>query len=287
MNPLKVLLAIALSAGLAIGETPLRIVDTVAELDALYPNIEQPAVLVRGLTVKDDWSPPRLYMWNPDSTTATNNSIRPTIFGVGRWTYLTNVTFEGVTILGTTNNTTTLRVRGANVGSRMLWLERGGFDTLGFGIGSETLTLANESKGRFLFSFAADNTTTTIYGGANSGAGFTNGRSFNLQAQNANGLLTNENSSGGSVNHYSGAGTGLGTLSQIDFWVPVTNPASATNYQVLRRMFQIRHPTAIDVLTNNTGIRIYAYDSATNIIAHRMVITNEGGILRPIFIPEY
>ena len=193
---------------------------------------------------------------------------------------------SGSFVLGSSSVARTLRLIGGLGGARHMLMERVGVGTNSIGISLGTIHMVDETAGRFIATFSSDATTVAFNGGGNSAAGTTNGRVMNLTAPSANTSLTNESSVGGTLNILAGAGTGIGALSQINFQAPTLNNSTLTNVQPMRTLLTVRTPAVIDATTNNTGIILYYYPSATNLpVAIRMVITNEGGILRPIFVP--
>lgn len=275
---------------LAFGQPAMRVVDTLADLDQLYPNIEQPTALVRGRLVRDDISPPRIYFWNPDSAAATNDSIRPVRMGIGRWIYSTNATFIGSMIIGDPSLQTAAIFKGFSVGASGIKMERSGVGTNGIGIAGGTVNFWRDDPGvrRMIASFVEDITSASIHLGGNGYSGYTAGRDGFVFAGGVDLTTTNENKIGGDLFLYSGPGSGSGTPSRIAFYVPGTNTTSSTTAQNFYSLFQIQHPQTPN-LTNNTGLKVTYYRDigGTNyLVTARMVLTNESGKLRDYWIEE-
>jgi len=290
MRKLFTSLFAAVSAAV-LGDSPVRVVDTLAELEQLYPNIEQPTAIVRGRLVRDDISPPRIYFWNPDSTSSTNDSIRPVRMGVGRWIYSTNATVLGSMTIGETNLQTALTLRGFISGTSGLKLERFGIGTNGISIAGGQIGLRQEdpATSRFIAVLNNDANNASLYLGGNAYTGFATGRVGNIYAPGVDLTTTNENKRGGDLYQGAGFGSGVGTPAAIRFAVPAPNTNSTTGGQSLLTMMELRHPATISATTNNTAFKlVYIKDiTGTNYYTTlRMVVTNESGILRPIFIEE-
>lgn len=266
-----------------IGDTPVRIVDTVADLANLYPNVDQPAVIVRGLSVRDDWSPPKVFFWNPDSTAATNDYTQPVRFGVGRWINTTNITFDGAARFGSPGMFGTLTLRGFASGVSGIVMERSGVGTNGISIAGGTISLRREDPGasRFIATFAEDTSFADMFLGGNSSAGFTNGRTGRIFAPSSNASLTNEqHQAGGDLYLSPGIGTGTnGSTSKIQFIAVDPTAAGSTNVHVRRTMAEIKMPQVLNEFTHNTAWFIYAYTNNGSPFFQRwrMVLTNASG----------
>lgn len=289
MKTFKLFFVLAVIGVSAVGESPLRVVDTLADLDQLYPNVEQPTAIVRGRLVRDDYSPPRIYFWNPDSSATTNDSIRPVRFGLGRWIYTTNVVFEGRMTVGHTNQFgATATFKGFLFGTSGLIMERFGVGTNGISIAGDQVSFRREDPGvsRFITTFANTDTTASMYLGGNSYPGFTSGRSSAIFAAGVDLTTTNENKVGANLDLYAGSGSGIGAPPRIGFRVPTPNTNSPTAGQTnILTVGEFRFP-AFPSLTNNTSFRISFLDGSgtTNFVYTnrfiRMVLTNESGIWR-------
>jgi len=268
------------------GETPIRVVDTVTDLDALYPNIEQPVVMVRGFSTIDSWTPPKQFFWNPSSVAVTNDYIRNTKMGVGRWVHNTAYNSPGTVTIGLSNVQTALDITGGTLGSRIVKLTRTGVGTVGINTAAGSFSIWDDSTGNPIATFLATASLADfLVGGFTTSAGLT-GRVGRVFAPSASVSATNEHLAGGNLELISGIGTGTGTLSRINFIGEAQNVVSPTGTQPYRTLMSVKVPDTVDVLTNNTGIIFYYYPIATNLpVAIRMIVTNEGGILRPIFVP--
>lgn len=294
MKTLKFLVVLVLSAALAAAESPIRIVDTLADLEQLYPNIEQPTVIVRGRLVRDDFSPSRIYYWNPDNTAATNDSVRPVRMGIGRWVYSTNATFIGTMTIGETNLLNVLRLKGFSFGSSGILMERNGVGTNGISIAGGIVNFRREDPGvsRFIATVADTDTTASLYLGGNAYTGFSTGRVGNIFAPGVDTSTTNENKGGGDLLIHSATGTGTGAVSRIAFRVPApyTNASGGLVAQSWVTMGEFKWPAYPNTTNSNTAFRLfYLKDlggglSSTQAI--RLNITNEAGILRPFFSEE-
>lgn len=288
---LAILLTVA--SAVAYGDS-IRVVDTLADLDQLYPNIEQPTAIVRGRLVRDDFSPPRIYFWNPDSTSSTNDSVRPVRLGVGRWVFSTNATVLGTMTIGETNLLNVLRLKGFAFGSSGILMERNGVGTNGISIAGGIVNFRREDPGvsRFIATVADTDTTASLYLGGNAYTGFTTGRVGNIFAPGVDTSTTNENKGGGDLLIHSAAGTGTGAVSRIAFRVPApyTNASGGLTAQSWVTMGEFKWPAYPNTTNSNTAFRLfYLKDlggglSSTQAI--RLNITNESGILRPFFSEE-
>lgn len=293
MKKLKAILAGVLIAFAAIGETPLRIVDTVAELDALYPNIEQPAVLVRGLTLSGQWSPPKMFFWEPSNTSATNDYIRDTRMGVGRWAHNTSIRIEGLVTIGETNLLNVLRIKGGSFGTSMIILERAGVGTNGIFTAGGSVSIRNESSGRSISTFTEDSASGNLYLGGNGYSGYTTGRTGRIYAPGVDLTVTNENLPGGNLYISPGTGTGTnGTTSSIQFIGVNPTGRGSTLEQVRTPVMEVKMPQVLNEFTHNTAIVLHSYTNfaGTNefFARFRMVLTNFGGnpYMSPIFVPD-
>lgn len=204
-------------------------------------------------------------------------------FGITDPVVFNTLTATGAVSLGQTSSGNTLRVIGGLSGQRHILLDRPGVSTNGIGSGSGGFTFYRDDTHANVLgvmSMTADSTTISLVGGATS-FNTTNGRTFNISSV-ASG--SGSNVLGGNINVLAGEGTGGGTPSRFSVSVPITtnNP---TAVQSRLSLFAVQAPQAPNVLSSNTGVRIRWLDATTNWVEWRMVVTNEGGIYRPIFIP--
>lgn len=188
----------------------------------------------------------------------------------------------GAVTVGNSTLGTSLTVKGGAAGARNLVIERSGTATNGIGVGLDSFSVIGENPLRGIFSVLNTTNESALYLGSSTTFGLTAARKGQVISQRA--PVGSTDAPGGDLDFYTGEGTGAGTPTKIRFLSTVTNAAGATLDQARRSALEIQHPVLPDI-TNNTAISLYYTDTNGVLTKVRLVVTNEAGLLRAVFIP--
>ncbi len=188
----------------------------------------------------------------------------------------------GAVTFGNSTLGTSLTVRGGAAGARNFVIERSGTATNGIGVGLDSFSFIGENPTRGIFSVNNTTNESALYLGSSTTFGLTAARKGQVLSQRAPSGSTD--APGGDLEFYTGEGTGAGAPAKIKFLSTVTTAAGATLDQPRRTALEIQHPVLPNI-TNNTAISLYYTDTNGALTKVRLVITNEAGLLRAVFIP--
>lgn len=187
----------------------------------------------------------------------------------------------GAVVFGNSTLGNTLTLKGGAAGARQLILERSGVATNGLGVSLDSFSVIGENPLRGIFSVNGSTSVVSAYLGSSTTAGLTAARTGQIVSQAAPTGYTN--APGGNLEFLTGEGTGEGAVTTMRFLTTTVNTTTNTGAQSRRAVLELQNPTTPNGLTNNTGIVIYYTDTNNVLQRARMIITNESGILRPIF----